>query len=584
MRTKSPDRRTSLRSASGREGFALPAALAVLILLSVLVVTVYANAMASFRSGTTDMGKARSHFAAEAGAESAMAQLAVMLEDAVLEDAELTTITTPTMTGFQFDSFSIVKVGTVQNERITDGPFAGLYSLTQMVDIFSEASDPLNNSSAVMVTAKAQAIPIFQFGVFYERDLEIHNGANMWFAGWVHSNGTIYLNSGARQYFEDLITTPDSVIWDRKDSHAVNNGTYIDDAVGTDVLLQFDSRSEPVANDFRARSDTDFDNRLQTEAYQVDTLRVPLPSGVAPAVVLEERLPGTDGPLEIQAKMSWKSDWYIEVPLDLLADPTDLCDEIIQTRDDVSKVLPSSSECEDIFTLQHNAFYDYKEGTYVDVINVDMSELFSWTGTDATRITNILYIWFSGTTGGDYPAVRIADGDALGNPFTIATKHPMYVWGDYNDSGWEPSALMSDGITLLSNSWVDSQHQPGGTGGSLSGATTSRYYMAVLAGHTPTPCDHEVPGCTVTPADYGGGLENYLRFLENWSGDTALYRGSLVSLHYSLSADGQWSYGYYYTAPTRDWAFDTRFEDPANLPPGTPVVGNVIHTAFRPVY
>jgi Tfp pilus assembly protein PilX len=91
-----------------RGGFALPPALAVLVLVSVLVVTVYANSMASFRSGTTDVGKSRSHFAAEAGAETGMAQPADALAEAILQDAELT--------------FSTVKVGGVIPERITPSP------------------------------------------------------------------------------------------------------------------------------------------------------------------------------------------------------------------------------------------------------------------------------------------------------------------------------------------------------------------------------------------------------------------------------------------------------------------------------
>jgi len=140
-----------------RAGFALPAALAVLVLLAAAVGATFANAMASYRSGTSDTGKIRSHYAAEAGAESALSQLHDALEDAVLEDSELTMITSPTMAGFTFDSFSIEKVGGVVPEQITDGPFAGLYSLTQMVDVYSEASDPAANSSAVMITAKAQA-------------------------------------------------------------------------------------------------------------------------------------------------------------------------------------------------------------------------------------------------------------------------------------------------------------------------------------------------------------------------------------------------------------------------------------------
>jgi hypothetical protein len=569
-----------LRGDALRGGFALPAALAVLVLLSILVVTVFASAMASFRSGTTDVGKARSQFAAEAGAESAMSQLADALEDAVLEDQELTMIVAPTMPGFQFDSFSIEKVGGVIPERITDGPFTGLYSLTQMVDIYAEASGPDAASSAVLVTAKAQAIPIFQFGVFYEKDLEILNGPRLDFAGWVHSNGNIYLSS-ANQYFQDMVTTPNKVYHDRKDRHESLTGVWIQDATATDVRLTFDSRDTPNPNDFRAASAADFDNRLQTDAYNVDSLRVPLPVGMDPEAVLEERLVGIDGTLEIQAKMSWKSDWYIEIPMDQLADPNDLCDEMISVRDDPTKVLPTTGTCDNIFTLDYDAFYDAHEGRYVDVVDVDMVRLFNWTGADATRTTNILYIYFTGAGpdprgDGNYPSVRIENGDNLLNPITVATKHPMYVWGDYNDSfAWQPSALIGDGITMLSNSWVDSAHQPGGQ----TGASNTRYYAAILAGHTGTACDHEV--CGTNP--YGGGLENYLRFLENWSGDTAFYRGSLVSLHYSRYADGPWGGGYY-TPPNRDWAFDTRFEDPANLPPGTPVVGNVIHTAFRPIF
>ena len=96
---------TNLRS---KEGFAMAATLGVLSLLSVLVISVFANAMASFRSGMTDLEKSRTYFAAEAAAESAMAQLALVLEDAVIEDEELNSIVAPTIEGFTFDDFSVV--------------------------------------------------------------------------------------------------------------------------------------------------------------------------------------------------------------------------------------------------------------------------------------------------------------------------------------------------------------------------------------------------------------------------------------------------------------------------------------------
>jgi hypothetical protein len=89
-----------------RDGLAMAATLGVLSLLSVLVVTVFANAMASFRPGMTDLEKSRTYYAA--GAESGMAQLALALEDAVIEDQELSAIIPPVVEGFSFEEFSVV--------------------------------------------------------------------------------------------------------------------------------------------------------------------------------------------------------------------------------------------------------------------------------------------------------------------------------------------------------------------------------------------------------------------------------------------------------------------------------------------
>lgn len=563
----------------GREGFALEATLGILVLMSILIVTVYGSAMAAFRAGRTDLTKQQSYYAAEAGAESGMAQLADALEDAILQDSELASIVTPSMTGFTFDSFSVTKIDTVRHERITDGPFSGLYSLTQMVEIYSEASAPDNSSSAVIVTAKAQAIPIFQFGVFYEKDLEIHNGPPLYFAGWVHTNGNLYLNSNS-QYFEDIVTTPNKVFHDRKDRHDVRNGVYINDGTGTPVSLLFDSRDTPLPDQFRNKSDISFDNRLKTDAFGVDTLSVPLPDGMDPVAVIEPRLLA-DGPLELQAKMAHKADWYIEVPINAMPNESDFCSEYVSIRS-TGKVLPSAADCNDIFDLDYDQFFDGREGHHVDVLNIDMDELFDWAGTDSTRITNIFYVFFSGTGpdpegDGNYPTIRLLNGATLGNPITVASRHPIYTVGNYNTGTWQPAALMGDNVAFLSSNWDDSQQQ----GLVKRAATNTSIFAAVMSGHSGTPCDHEDVGCGVT-SPYGGGLENFPRFLENWSGRTLTYRGSLVSLYFPQQSTGGWG-GHYYNPPGRDWAFDLRFQDPQNLPPGTPVVGNVIHTAFRPV-
>ena len=680
--------RYEVMNLGSRDGFAMAAALGVLTLLSVLVVTVFANAMASFRSGMTDLEKTRTYYAAEAGAESGMAQLALALEDAIIDDEELSAIVPPTIEGFTFDSFSVVRDGSVQTERITDGPFAGLFSRTQIVEITTVAVSPDYTSSSVMVTAKAQAIPIFQFGVFFEKDLEITNGPRMDFAGWVHSNGNIYLNS-ANQYFADVITTPNNLYHDRKDAHDTDTGTYIADATATYVNLDFDSRDTPDPNAFRTKSDASFDNRVKTNAYGVDSLRVPLPDGMDAIAVMQPRL-GADGPLEKQAKFSWKADWYIEVDMGAISENsvmtfgqvlasiqfyidaypnTTIAEKLVQAdlkvtdaqgkflipdasgavsdldgahgevdaaqaeglpgaeaadlRSQINQLRavilsggaanaggngngslcsigvthtrspglnsPSTAQCGDIFSFTADKWYEGREQRYVDIIDIDVASLQNWAGGNANRATSLMYVTITNTTGamdpagdGIYPVVRLINANKLLAPMTFSTNHPLYTRGDYNsDPLWYPSALVADALTFLSNNWNDDQHLDPVQIRPIAADTD--IYAAVMAGHSGTPCDHEVAGCGIT-SPYGGGLENFPRFLEDWNPEILLFRGSLVSLSFAQQATGLWGNGPYYRPPVRDWEFDTRFDQPENMPPGTPVVGNVIHTAFRPVF
>ena len=695
-----------------RDGFALEATLFVLVLMSVLMLSVYTGAAMATRSSNLDYRTSRVSYAAEAGADAIMAQLDDALEDGYLSDTELYAITPPDVEGF---TFSIVaeKIGIVEVETVTDGPFAGLYSLTQKLQITSSAVDPMDNTSAVIVSAKAQAFPIFQFGVFFEKDLEATNGPPMTFAGWVHSNGNIYLSSD-NAYYKDMITTPNKVYHDRKDFHDVENGVTIANASAVDVTLLFDSRTHSSPAAFRAESDLQFDNRLMTDAYGVDSLALPLPPGVTPYELLLPK-EASDTPQERQSKYAWKADMSVKVDLTdiqtvgALCGPTEsskLPDEVIDNPgvsglqnvvagttvqfkvgpdcggalsfeveakgwdtgdnevyldilyiDDtctftltipanVDKLeiiiknwqggqgtiyaglarwidlqtpggtldaapypnitvtrpagytVPTPAEVCDMLSWNWSAFYEGREQNVVDMLDVDLGLLSIWTNGEALKKTSVYYFEFivpdntlPGWTAAQKalltdntlnPAVRLKNGRTLPNPLTLATHYPIYVQGDFNKLSWVPSSVVGDAISILSNAWNDANHQAQVI--VKPAASPTEVYTAILAGHSATPCDHEDMGCPGGYEDfYGGGIENYPRFLENWSGQTLKFVGSLVSIHESVVAVGTWS-GRPYSPPVRDWSFDVRFSDPLNLPPGTPVVGNVIHTAFRPVY
>jgi len=587
------------------KGFALEATIFVMVLMSVLILAAFNSVVAVTRTANVDYRNSRVSYAAEAGADAVMAQLADALEDGAIDDVELATVEAPEIEGFTFDHFEVNRVGGIQVETITDGAFAGLYSLTQRVEITSRALDDMNNASEVLVSAKAQAIPIFQFGIFYEKDLEATNGPAMEFAGWVHSNGNIYLSS-ANAWYRDVITTPNKIFHDRKDSHSVLNGVYIDNAAGTEVMLDFDSRTHPTANEFRGASNLRFNDRLKTDAYGVDSLRVPLPAGMDPIEVVRPR-EASDTEIERKAKFAWKADLYVIVDLTTIRqksaicgaatpNPTDPWPDIIVQRP-AGMTVPSQAELCAMFQWRWSAFYDGREKVAMDVIDLDVAQLGAWVGVNPAKRSQIVYVEFrtpaslaaySAATmakildGKLNPAFRLVNGSVLPNRMSIATHYPLYVRGDFNRNAWQPAALVGDAISILSNGWDDAQHVALAT--NKTNAQDTQVWGAILAGHSATPCDHEAAGCAGGYEDfYGGGIENYPRFLENWSGKTLTYRGSLVSLHTSTIAVGTWN-GSYYSPPKRDWQFDTRFEDPQNLPPGTPMVGNVIHTAFPPVY
>jgi hypothetical protein len=90
---------------------------------------------------------------------------------------------------------------------------------------------------------------------------------------------------------------------------------------------------------------------------------------------------------------------------------------------------------------------------------------------------------------------------------------------------------------------------------------------------------------TTSSGNYNGGLENYPRFHESWSGQTLNYLGSFVSLGTPQTVTGAWcgTGGTYkggpppsksncniYDPPNRVWNFDPNFQNVAYLPPLTP--------------
>jgi hypothetical protein len=186
-------------------------------------------------------------------------------------------------------------------------------------------------------------------------------------------------------------------------------------------------------------------------------------------------------------------------------------------------------------------------------------------------------------------ALKLTNG-SLGNlvmpGLTIVVENPIYIQGNYNadatgfGAGNAAAAVIGDAVTFLSNSWNDtvsltSPHSPAGRV-----ATTTWYRTAILSGKGPS---FPRPG-TGGPQDFGtdGGVHNFLRYIERWSGQTLNYLGSIASFYYNRQAVGTYKCcSNVYSPPTRAYTFDTNFLTPALLPPMTPMFRDVNATEFE---
>ena len=200
--------------------------------------------------------------------------------------------------------------------------------------------------------------------------------------------------------------------------------------------------------------------------------------------------------------------------------------------------------------------------------------------------------------------VPLVAGGTLASPggFTVASENPVYILGDYNTSptdttwttgvdvtGHAAAAVIADAVTFLSNNWSDFASVGFGGDGTVTNpgnrnATTSYYRLAVAGGKN---INFPQPTAWGAAQDYGtdGGVHNFLRYLENWGGQSLNYKGSIVSLYYATYGTGVYKCcTTVYNPPTRNYIFDLDFESPGGLPPGTPMFRDVETLSYRQLF
>lgn len=584
-------KRTSL---PGQQGSALIMALLMTAIASILAASyaAYSSQSAAATMRMIDYQKAK--IAAEAGLEYGVRQLRnfILSHQFTLPHHQVQGILSqmtppPPIGGYEFrtprstTAFEVTANTLVTSGVITNGAAClGSEGEYQLFTITVGARNPQTGVGAVL-QQELQGVGLFliRYAIFYENDLEINPGPTMTISGPIHCNADIYMAPDTGPlYCYDRITSVGDIYRRRKDSGASTGYVYVNDARGVGIPMTFDS-TDP---DWMLKAVQTWNGRILTRAHGIQHLSPPIAPIDVPHDIIERPLHPTNSNYQANTereKFANKAAITIHVRSNGVLTVRDCFGTDLTARFTNAVIRPSGTnyggraEYSKTADFQYRfltngaydakqTFYDAREQKVMAPVDLYISELTNcipelWsTNYTVQNGWGVLYVTRDDPDGvgiGTQPCVRVRNGNRL--PFgglTIASDLPIYLEGNFNTNNPQPALLAGDAVTFLSVNWQDAR-----SWGNLSArcAASTFYCVVVMTGNTETQW-----------GSYNGGIENVLRFLENWTGKTCYYRGSIIDLWYSEIATGAWSYGSYYTAPTRNWGYDNMYR--SRTPPG----------------
>lgn len=224
------------------------------MIIALLVLALLLSFVAIAVSRTTSETIASSNDAAESRAFSAsQASLEVMTRnfDKIFEEklsptsSDLTHVKSLLPPGFDTDytfSQDITQTKATETVVMSGQLLQGLNALRDEWQIDSTATE---KSSGVQVALRRKfynnRVPIFQFGIFYDDDLEFHPGPRFDFGGRVHANGNLFLMAQTGLYFSSRVSSVGQIVTDvarnGRDWSQWGENVYVKNGSGTYVKL-----------------------------------------------------------------------------------------------------------------------------------------------------------------------------------------------------------------------------------------------------------------------------------------------------------------------------------------------------------
>ncbi len=197
---------------ANQRGAALAIAIITVAILAVVALTALAFSSTEARIAGSDLRRTQTFYAAAAGMEKMTNDFSALFQkklNPTTGDLNTIAASPPPLAaeGFSFsqtlteDTARLTEMRSTQGLpptvypriNIPDGPFAGLYA---SIIPYKMSSTATMNVSKTEVELEREfnnyLVPLFQFGIFSNEDIEIHPGPQFTFNGRIHSNGNIY--------------------------------------------------------------------------------------------------------------------------------------------------------------------------------------------------------------------------------------------------------------------------------------------------------------------------------------------------------------------------------------------------------
>ena len=456
----------------------------------------------------------------------------------------------------------LVQRTTNWNYGLLNTKYSGLYGSNASYRISAWISE-LNQASGTRVNIQQDlqvaSIPLFQFAIFYGLNMEINPPADFTVNGRVHSNGGIYAKPPATTTFQSHVT-----------------------AAGTIQLAN--SPNDPVSRTLG--------NVVYQGEHDGGVKALNLPIGANSDVNALQALIDIPPSGESASSLVGQQRYYNKADLVILIKENGVVatsgayngfNTVVPLVQSLNIVNTNGSSLFGSSYYNFISFADYREYAYVQSTDVDLSVLLAhYSNLTAVlgREAKTIYIADLRNQSGYQSVVRLKNGQTLpAHGLTIATPNSLYVQGQYNAPSAQvgttnttatvPASLIADAITILSGNWNDANSAS--TSWSQRKATATTVNAAIIAGIVPSDGSY-----------YSGGVENFHRLLEDWTGQTLTFNGSIVALYPSRQAVGQWGNNkYIFRSPLkRNFSRDPNFLDSTKLPPGTPEVRTVIRSRW----